>query len=620
MRRSVSAVPILLTLCLLPAQAQDCLALRAAARPMAARPNLVLFVPDGLRGRLVDAQRAPTMDALRRTGVAFPNAHSLFPTFTTPNASAFATGVHLGDTGDFGNTLLAGFGLQSAAGSPIPFIENNAVLAELDASARYAGDFLGEPTLLAAARCLGYATAAVGKLGPTLIQDHTLDGRQSTVVIDDATGMPAPAGVPLSPEVAARLKAQGLPTVTPKRGANGDAGDAERPGTLVDNRQQQDYFLAATTRVILPWFREQGRPFFLVYWSRDPDGSQHGHGDSPNALVPGINGPTSLAGVRDADNNLAGILQTLEDLGLAGQTDLIVASDHGFSTIAKESLTSASARVSYPDTKTVRPGQLPPGFLALDLARGLGLPLYDPDDANCVVSPDGHPRRGNALIGGTPEAPALAVAANGGSDLIYLARPDRRLVQSVLDVLLRQDYVSGLFVDDALGRFDGTLRLGDINLKGEARTPVPSILVNFRSFSTGCEDPLLCAVEVADTSLQQGQGMHGSFSRADTLNFIAARGPDFRAGFVDLAPVSNADVGLTLAWLLGLDTGRGTVPGRVLREAIDQPVPAFEQGWLRSAPAPGGLRTLLRFQRVDDTRYFDAAGFPGRTLGLMPAD
>ncbi len=41
--------------------------------------------------------------------------------------------------------------------------------------------------------------------------------------------------------------------------------------------------------------------------------------------------------------------------------------------------------------------------------------------------------------------------------------------------------------------------------------------------------------------------MHGSFSRGDTLNFTAAIGPDFKAGYVDALPVSNADVGATAA-------------------------------------------------------------------------
>jgi hypothetical protein len=37
---------------------------------------------------------------------------------------------------------------------------------------------------------------------------------------------------------------------------------------------------------------------------------------------------------------------------------------------------------------------------------------------------------------------------------------------------------------------------------------------------------------------------------------------------------------------------------------------------LRSAPAANGLRTVLNFQKVGTQRYFDAAGFPGRTVGI----
>src|SRR5579862_6858493 len=65
----------------------------------AAPHNLILFVPDGLRSQVVDRATAPTLARLRDDGVDFTNSHSLFPTFTTANASAFATGHRLGDTG-----------------------------------------------------------------------------------------------------------------------------------------------------------------------------------------------------------------------------------------------------------------------------------------------------------------------------------------------------------------------------------------------------------------------------------------------------------------------------------------------------------------------------------------
>jgi hypothetical protein len=36
----------------------------------------------------------------------------------------------------------------------------------------------------------------------------------------------------------------------------------------------------------------------------------------------------------------------------------------------------------------------------------------------------------------------------------------------------------------------------------------------------------------------------------------------------------------------------------------------------RSKSGAGGLRTTLVWQRVGATRYYDVAGFPGRTVGL----
>jgi Type I phosphodiesterase / nucleotide pyrophosphatase len=52
--------------------------------------NLILFVPDGLRGRIVTPTSAPAMAEVHDKGVNFKNSHSLFPTFTTANASAMA--------------------------------------------------------------------------------------------------------------------------------------------------------------------------------------------------------------------------------------------------------------------------------------------------------------------------------------------------------------------------------------------------------------------------------------------------------------------------------------------------------------------------------------------------
>jgi hypothetical protein len=413
----------------------------------------------------------------------------------------------------------------------------------------------------------------------------------------------------------AALTKAGLPLATPARGANAKSGDAKTPGTWVPNTIQQAYFVDVATKVILPLFKARNKPFVLVFWSRDPDGSQHNQGDSLNSVMPGINGPTSLAGIKNADNNLAALRAALDDLGLATETNIIIASDHGFSTISKESKTSASAKLSYDDTPK---DFLPMGFVAIDLARALDLPLFDPNDNNAKLADGAHPKAGNGLLGADPSKPDLVVAANGGSDLIYLPKRDKKLAERTIKALLEQDYVSGLFVDDKLGRFPGTLEMSQIGLKGKAVTPTPSIVVNFRSYAEGCAEPTNCSIEVSDTVLRQGQGMHGSFSRGDTLNFMAAIGPDFKAGYVDPLPVSNADVGITIASLLGLRTSHnGGLTGRVMSEALPNGIILKSaDGRITSKPSANGLRTVLKFQRVLSQYYFDVAGFPGRTVGL----
>jgi hypothetical protein len=142
--------------------------------------------------------------------------------------------------------------------------------------------------------------------------------------------------------------------------------------------------------------------------------------------------------------------------------------------------------------------------------------------------------------------------------------------------------------------------------------------VNFRSYVAGCEEPTNCSVEVSDTVLRQGQGMDGSFGRGDTMNFMAAIGPDFKAGYADALPVSNADIGMTAAKILGLkQKPNGHLIGRAMTEAMPNgTTPKAVSDTLRSAPAASGVRTVLAFQRVGGQRYFDAAGFPGRTVGI----
>jgi len=370
--------------------------------------------------------------------------------------------------------------------------------------------------------------------------------------------------------------------------------------------------------VLLPRFKAADKPFALVFWSRDPDGSQHNQGDSLNSFTPGINGPTSMAGIRNADEGLARLRATLKALGIDKTTDVVVTADHGFSTTSKQSADSAAARFHYPDVPN---GFLPPGFLAVDLSMELGLPLRNPTGS--VVSPGegAHPATGSGILGADANAPEVIIGANGGSDLIWLPTAKaKQWAEQIVGFLTTQDYVGALFVDDALGAIPGALQLSAVGLVGDARTPRPAIYVSFRSTAGDCANPEICSLDIADTELQQGQGNHGSFSRADTHNFMAAVGPDFKKAFIDPAPVGNADWAPTLAKALGIGFPEGgAVPGRVMSEALigGRPV-AFEDHVTRSASAENGFVTVLNWRSVGTTAYYDAAGAPGRAVGLKP--
>jgi hypothetical protein len=638
------------------------LALGEAA--VAASPrNVVIFVADGLRPGSVNNQDAPTMSALAREGVRFSNSHAVLPTLTMPNAAAIATGHLPGDSGGFANALYPGFPIfdsgnfSRSPGTPTPFVENDLILADLDD--HFEGNWLGEASLMALARDSGYSTAAIGKLGPAALQDVSQVAPKErgfapvqTIIIDDATG--SAEGVPLSDEVSAALRAAGLPLMAPVRVQ--PTGDARHAGSRTPNWQQQ-YFIEATTRAVLPLLRQRGRPFLLMYWSRDPDGTQHNQGDSLNQLRPGINGPTSRAAVRNADDNLRALLEALRlDPALAAQTDVVVVSDHGFATVSKRSIDargrptlSYAASLDYED---VAKGFLPPGFLAIDLAYALQWPLFDPDrafsDANGrhyrAVHPGlgtdpgarDHPLAGNALIGGTGSADGggdarLVITAGGGSDLIYLPRRDPQLLRQVIALLGTQDYIGALFVDGDYGPVPGALPFSAIGLQGAARLPRPALLVGFRNFALdrgGAGDglgALQSVVQVADTAVQQGQGSHGSLGRSDTYNFMAALGPDFKAGFVDRLPAGNADIAPTLAKILGWSlAARGALSGRILDEALTgggKP-PMAESCRTASAAAADGRRTVLEFQRIEGRIYVDQARFesaPQLPDGCRPA-
>ena len=620
--------------------------------------NVILFVADGLRRGSVNPEDMPTFAMLRAKGVDFRNSHSVFPTFTTANASAIATGHGLGDTGDFSNVIYPGYlvaqlNTPTATGSITPFLEADDVLADLNSF--YGGNYLGEQTLLSAARAAGFSVASIGKIGPVGIQQADAIGRDETglmklsdtIIIDDATGHAN--SVPLPLDLYEAFDKANLPTDAPTRtngyadtsqGSNGFSGDAVTAGTRRANLTQQQWFADVTTNILLPHFAAANKPFVLLFWSRDPDGTQHNQGDSLQTLTPGINGDTSRQALRNADHNLKQLLDWLDQHpAIKANTDVLVTSDHGFATISRRELDRENTQTAEPSSTLAydpvgaekpEPAQtLPTGFLAIDLALWSHTRLFDPsirattgDSVYAEVALTGekshHPLTGSALLGDRISKldgsdARLIVASNGGSDLLYIPSHDPKIVRETLDTLSGLDYVGGIFVDDAFcpspADCPGALPLTAIALKGATKLPTPAIVVTYKVFNRVPGD-LQTAIQISDTSLQEGQGMHGGFGRDSTWNNMAAIGPDFKQGFVDSSAAGNIDITPTIASILGIDMPSiGSLKGRILKEALTSgtTTPQSPQKTLVSAPASNGRRTVLEYQENSGVHYYDRA-------------
>ena len=643
-----------------PLRAAACLAaasLLVSAAEVPKHRNVIVFVADGLRAASVNPADAPALFRLRSDGVNFVNSHSIFPTVTMTNASAIATGHYPGDTGQFANNLFVGRRIFATGnfgrmpGTLTPNVEEDQVLGDIDDM--FGGNYVRETSLLALARANGYNTAALGKIGPTAMQDVSqlapMNGRfatPATIILDGATG--STAGLPVDSEVARLIADAHLPAAPPAR--NQAIGTNTTPGTLSTNAEHYRWFADVATRVLMPKFVRSGRPFMLVFWSGDPDQTQHAQGDSLNKLTPGINGPTSRAAVRNADNLFEQLLAFVNaDPSLRATTDVFVTADHGFSTISHHEIDASHVTKSYSagflykdgmGRQEVNTGFLPPGALPIDLAHALDLPLFASDvviedktggDRFVRIDPAApqqsatvrqHPL-GGALLGGTGRvaAPLDAKIILVGSS-VYVPDHDRALVRATVAALATFDYIGALFVHDSYGAVPGALPLSMLGHVGETKLPAPAIVVAPREFALDAANPLLTSVIVDPGPLQHGQGNHGALARSNTFNNMAAIGPDFKKGFVDEAPVSNADIAPTLAKVMGLSLpARGKARGRVLSEALAGGPSriATQRQVRRSAAAASGRATMLRYQQVGGIRYLDEACFEANGCGAIAA-
>jgi arylsulfatase A-like enzyme len=484
-----------------------------------------VFVVDGLRPDATTPADTPTLFRLRSEGVDFTNSHAVFPTVTRVNAAALATGTQPGTNGIVGNRMY------------VPAIDPRRAfdtgdyrnLARLD---QVTGGRLVFAATLAErlqARGLRLAGVSSGSTGSAFL----LNPRATAGVGVLVNGYFEPGRtVAYPPEVSETILAKFGPAPA-KAGAD-----------------RYDSAVTWTQRVLREYVLPELRPAVVIDWLTEPDHSQHSVG---------VGSPSAREALRHDDREIAAVLATLDALGLTRSTDVLVVSDHGF--------TSNSVGV--------------------DVAGALVA-------AGLKAAADS----GDVVLASSGQAVALHVEGHAADRIAALAR----FIQS-------RDwggvvFTAGRAPGDPRGRVDGTFSLELIHCANGERGA--DLLFTFPWTSR----PNGFGVAGTDFASMSGGARlyasdHGSMSPWNVRNTFLGWGASFKERTVVRAPVGNVDVAPTILALLGIE-GDG-LDGRVLREALtggpdEEQVPVATR--VHTAEA-GPYRAAAQVSEVDGRRYVD---------------
>lgn len=472
-------------------------------RPRAAR--LLLIVVDGLRPDFVTPNLMPRLSALADRGVRFERHHAVFPTVTRVNASSIVTGAYPETHGLLGNAV------YSERTFPTKNVDTSNA-AELDAMERAEGVLLTAPSLGASLREVGkrMAVFSAGSSGSARLLGSP---RGAVTVVNPGYAYPEDQ----RPRIVAAL---------------GPPPDEAVPNTR-RNRWIVDTYLS---------FGLDAPGDVTVLWLADPDETAH---------ATGLGSPETIVALRQVDGEIGRIEETLSARGLFEGTNLMVTSDHGFST---------------------HTGRLRLSALVAPFAR--------------------------ALSDGTPDI----VVAEGAVHFRGARDPGR--VAALVAALQRRPEVGAIFTrpasrTSAQGSVPGTLSF-DVARWGHARAADVLVSANWTADKDGAG--------WAGHTTQGGVAGHGTSSPYDIHNTLIAIGPDFHERRRSTVPTANADLAPTLLRLAGI-TIPGTMTGRVIDEALrGGPAPASVRvrGRMVRARTPDrSYEVRAHLSEVAGVRYLD---------------
>jgi arylsulfatase A-like enzyme len=300
-------------------------------------------------------------------------------------------------------------------------------------------------------------------------------------------------------------------------------------------------------------------PALSVLWLSEPDYAQHGVG-------PGA-GP-AREGLKSSDDCLGKVLAALDAMKVREQTDVIVVSDHGFSTVAG-------------------------GIEVMEELHKKGFDI-------------------GGLFLEKPEKGSIVMVGLAASIAFYVVDHDPDVTQRLVKHLQGSLYAGVLFTRDGL---PGTFRLSDVGLDSAGSADVV-MSMRWSGETPQREGGMPGAVLVEGKGYKPGQGAHGSLSRFEMHNTLVAAGPDFKSNFRSPTPSGNIDVAPTVLNILGI-TPKEAMDGRVLEEALAASTGAAPKAETKvmetKADVAGRVwRQYLKVSTVGKTRYYDEgnAGVP----------
>ena len=511
-----------------------CLAVGLVAAAFADEPaaprRVVLVVWDGLRPDSINDADTPTLALLAREGVFFARHHPVYPSSTEVNGTAMVTGCYPGRSGLIGNREYrpAIDGLKTFATESLDAVRRGDALT--------GGHYLHGPPLPELLHTRGASTAVAGTKPVTALLDRA----------ERANDADAPV------LFEGRTLPENLSSLLPEWMGGAFPGEIHFPNVEAD---------AWTTRALTRFFWEKGPdgpPAFTVLWMSDPDYTQHQFGLATHQ---------AHRALASADANLAVLLRELDTRGLRASTDVLVVSDHGFSTIGRTiDFAGLLTEAGFPATREYK-------------------------------TP---PQRGDVLVDSL-----------GGTVFLYVAEHDADTVRRLTEFLQASDVAGVLFTRDAL---PGTFPLSAAHVDSP---DAPDLVVSLR-WNADRNAAGFPGTVVSDGTRKPGQGTHATLSPYDMHNSLVAAGPDFRQGWRDELPSGNVDIAPTIAHLLGLKDAP-KMDGRVLLESLraaeDKPSsdsPTTERLEAHTQGKDATWSQYLQVTRYGGVEYLDEGNFQAR--------